>query len=455
MRKRSRLLSVAFTQLALLIALIALPTAGRSTSPPSAPPSPPYTVMNWIPHTSGLLAAGKTLDDLNTEGLLVTGTKASGTVPIWLCSSGTQCAHYEFAMVGTDPTAKNGAAVTITTRIVPLRFTSSTSAPAVVFDPENNDICSPSRTPALNMVQNSPMFVNLKISTLPVALQPLGSGQYASLFQRANFWTYINPKATSPKPINPNYQVDFRQVLLNSEDRPAETIEIIDHATIPTSAYQIVGAVESQSGWCSQIGVIEVNQLDALLQETIIPKLKGAGLTPTTLPIFLLANVVMYDSTLPGPPCCILGYHNAYLSTTTGATAGKLQTYVVVNYDSTAGMLNPGAFPGAPDIAALSTVLPGWIDNPTTLNVTPGWSGTINGVTSPPCQTALEVGFPSGLTLQPITMPSKVVYHVQDLAFKSWFYRDGVLPNTTPNSSFNTLYSLFGSLGFHVPAAPC
>jgi hypothetical protein len=376
-----------------------------------------------------------------------------------------------FAMVGTDPTAKNGAAVTITTRIVPLRITSSSSSPAAVFDPENNDICSPSRTPALNMVQNSPMFVNLKISTLPPALQPLGTGQYASLFQRASFWSYINPKA-SPKAPNPNYQVDFRQVLLNSEDRPAETIEIIPSGTIPTSAYQIVGAVESQSGWCTQIGVIEVNQLDALLQETIIPKLKGAGLTPTTLPIFLLANVVMYDSTLPGQQCCILGYHNAYLSTTTGATAGKLQTYIVVNYDSTAGMLNPGAFPitppipssipgnpptpgapGGPDIVALSTVMAGWIDNPTTLNTTPNWMGTINGVTG--CQTALEVGFPPGLAgvVTAITLPSKVVYHVQDLAFKSWFYGDGG-SSSTPNSGFGTApYSLFGTFG--AAAATC
>jgi hypothetical protein len=446
-------LSVAFTQFALLIALIALPTAGRSTSP-SAPPLPPYTVMNWIPHTSSFcpncgLAAGTTLDSLNSEGLLVAGTKASGTVPMWLCSSGIQCANYQFAMVGTDPTAKNGSAVTITTRIVPLRITSSASSPAAVFDPEINDICSPSRTPALNMAQNSPMFVNLKISTLPKALQLLGTGQYASLFQRASFWTYINPKATSPKPINPNYQVDFHQVLLNSEDRPAETIEIIPSGTIPTSAYQIVGAVQPQQpGWCSQIGVIEVNQLDALLQNTIIPKLKGAGLTPTTLPIFLLANVVMYDSTLPG--CFIIGYHNAYLSTSTGATAGKLQTYIVVNYDSTAGMLNTGAFPGAPDSTALSTVLAGWIDNPTTLNVAPSWP--INGVASP-CQTALEVGFPPNLTLQTITMPSKVVYHVQDLAFKSWFYRDGG-SSATPNSGLGGSYSLFGFGTFANAAAP-
>jgi hypothetical protein len=470
MRKRSRLLSVAFTQFALLVALIVLPTAGQSTSPtpPEPPASPPYTVLNWIPHVSEYcpncgLAAGTTLDSLNQNGLLVSGTKASGTVPMWLCSSGTQCAGtgYEFAMVGNDPTAKNGSAVTITTRIVPLRVSSG----ATVFDPENNDSCSPSKTPALNMVQNSPMFLHMSNATLPSPLKPLGPGQYASLFQRASFWTYINPKATSPKPINPGYQVNFQEVLSNAEERDAYTIQIIDPsiAIDPTMPYQINGNVQQQTGWCNPIAVIEVNQLDNLLQNTIIPKLKTTSdVTPTNLPIFLLANVAMYDSTLAGQPCCILGYHNAYLSETTGATANKLQTYIVVNYDSTncptcTKTTYADAFPTAPDIAALSMVLPGWIDNPTTLNVTPNWSGTINGVTQ--CQTALEVGFPSGLQsamlLQAITMPSKVVYHVQDLAFKSWFYRDGVLPNTTPNSSFNTLYSLFGSVGFHVPAPPC
>ena len=177
------------------------------------------------------------------------------------------------------------------------------------------------------------------------------------------------------------------------------------------------------------------------------------------MPIFLLSNVVMYDSTLAGQPCCILGYHNAYLSMTTGATANKLQTYIVVNYNFTYCVIckttYTGAFPNAPDITALSTVLPGWIDNPTTLNVTPSWSGTINGVTSPPCQTALEVGFPTGLPpLQPITMPSKVVYHVQDLAFKSWFYGDG---GSEFDSKFRLRRGLFAvrHLRFPVPAAPC
>jgi hypothetical protein len=464
MRKRSRQLSVAFTQFALLVALFAVPAAGEAPKP-VLPPSSPTTVLNWIPPLSSSLATS-TVCDFFTLAVTsppttcpttsITGAKTvTGIIPMWLGSETVDSNIYDFAMVGTDPTAKNGTAITVTTRIVPLRVSSG----ATVFDPENNDSCSPSKTPALDMVQNSPMFLHTSNATLPSPLKPLGPGQYASLFQRASFWTYINPKATSPKPINPGYQVNFQEVLSNAEERDAYTIQIIDPsiAIDPTMPYQINGNVQpKQSSWCSSIAVIEVNQLDALLQNTIIPKMKTTSdVTPTNLPIFLLANVAMYDATIAGQPCCILGYHNAYKSITTGATAGRLQTYIVVNYDSTAGMLNTGAFPTAPDIAALSMVLPGWIDNPTTLNVTPNWSGTINGVTQ--CQTALEVGFPSGLQsamlLQAITMPSKVVYHVQDLAFKSWFYRDGVLPNTTPNSGLGGNYSLLGT--FTSAALPC
>jgi hypothetical protein len=133
--------------------------------------------------------------------------------------------------------------------------------------------------------------------------------------------------------------------------------------------------------------MIEVNALDSLLQTAIIPALKGSsGVGPTDLPIFLLNNVVMYDTDPSN--CCILGYHNAYLSTTTGATAGKLQTYVVVNYDSTAAGAFVGAFPDAPDSVGLSGVLADWMDNPTTLNQTPNWAG--GPISSPVVRTALR-----------------------------------------------------------------
>jgi hypothetical protein len=223
------------------------------------------------------------------------------------------------------------------------------------------------------------------------------------------------------------------------------------------------------SDWCDPLALIEVNDFDSLLQNQIIPALKAtSGVTPTTLPIFLFSNVVMYDKNTPGfdpmnpqgVGCCILGYHNAYLSLTTGATAGKLQTYIVANYDTTGGTTNSGtvkavtytgAFPPAPNIVALANMVAGWINNPTTLNPTPSFpSSTFSGTAS-----VLEVAYPecpTGLAgqLTKITMPNKFTYSVQDLAFKQWFY-DGATA-----TGFNGLtplpYSMFGSL--KVPNPP-
>jgi hypothetical protein len=467
--RKFRLVSVAFAQLAVVVGLIALPTAGRSAQP--QPPSAPSTVLNWIPPLSSSLMTSS-LCDFFTPVCPTTPTtvrSSTGLIPMWLCSSAansaTQCANYQFAMVGNDPTVKNSPAVTVPTRIIPMRFTfTSTASPPVqyVFDAENNDVCSPLRTPALNMAQNSPMFAHMSNATLPSQLKPFGPGQYASLFQRATFWTYAQPKA-----IDPGYQVNLEQVLLNSEESIKKTITIVD-VSVPPVGNQINGTVMTNSNWCNPLAVIEVNQLDALLQDTIIPALKGAGLTPAILPIFLFSNVAMYDSTLAG--CCILSYHNAYKSITTGATAGRLQTYIVANYDSTycptptCKVTIPGAFPlagsvGGPDTVALSTVIAGWMDNPTTLNATTSlpapatWSGTVDGITQ--CQTAVEVGFAPKLSVQSVTMPSKVIYHVQDLAFKSWFYRDGS-SSSTVNSGYGGQYSLFSDPNFKaLPPLPC
>jgi hypothetical protein len=224
------------------------------------------------------------------------------------------------------------------------------------FDPENKDAYSPNSTPALNMVQQSPLF---KPGSWSGYLKPVGASQFGSLFQRANFWKYTQPKA-----LNPNYEVTLSQTLANSQETAKRTIAIGASAELTTPPYTIRGQVltdmDIPSTWCAPVAAIEVNDLDLLLQTQIIPALRGqSGITPTMVPLFLFSNVVMYDATLPSmQQCCILGYHNAYFSQTTGATAGKIQTYIVGNYDSSAGnksgVVFTGAFPTAPDIAALA-----------------------------------------------------------------------------------------------------
>jgi hypothetical protein len=433
MHKSARLVSVVFSCVALIFGLFAMPTVGQGA---------PLTVLNWIPPTSPSIASLAPCSFVAPTCIIppaTTSAKTTGTIPMWLCSAAAspsaQCnTTYSFAMVGKNPTVKGSGGTTIDTKIIPIRFTSA--SPALTFDPENNDSCSPKKTPALNMVQQSPVFRSV---TLPGTLKPIGTSQFVSLFQRANFWTYTQPKAASP-----SYEVTLSQVLTNSEENVKHTIAIGSPKNVTTAPYTIDGQVlideptSSPTTWCDPIAQIEINELDDVLQNQIIPALKGPGITPTTLPIFLLSNVVMYDSNLPsGQQCCILGYHNAYLSLSTGATAGKLQTYIVANYDSTGGSNFPGAFPTAPDLVALANMVAGWMDNPTTLNTTPTWLGTINGSSGD--QNTLEVAYPPAVQvgLATITMPNKDVYHVQNLAFKSWFYCD----QGSANSGFGGSYS--------------
>jgi hypothetical protein len=416
MYKRSRLLAVAFS---VVVGLIT-PTAGQSSP-----------VLNWTPPSA--FPTGTTVDSLNTAGL-INSTK-SGTIPIWVPSNPdiSNLVNYKFAMVGKDPTVKQSSQTSIDTAIIPVRFTSS----SLVFDPENNDPCSPNRTPALNVVQASPIFQNF---ALPGNLRSLGEFQFGSLFQRANFWVpYIQPKG-----INGNYQVNLSPILLNTEESTKHTIaiEALGGSLLPADPNS-----------CHTVAMIDVSKWETYLQTVIFPALPHSHVGPKMLPIFLFSNVVMFA----GQQCCILGYHNAVPSAQTGAANGKLQTYIVANYDSTVGnsrgQVFTGAFPNAPDIVALANAVAGWMDNPTTLNPTPKWQLTINGG----CQDVLEVAFPPGLTgaLTTLTAPHKPIYHVQDLAFKSWFYGDGTNQSKTGNSGFGGSYSLFSTGNFATSPATC
>jgi hypothetical protein len=361
-------------------------------------------------------------------------------------------------MVGQDPSVKGTGSTNIDTRIIPLVFTGSISTTSYLFDPEANDACSPQRIPALNMVQSSPVLKANKL-VLGSGGVSLGTYQFGSQFQRANFGTYTIKTASNANPVSPNYNILISAALLNTEESTQRRITI--GATTPSpnpQPYTIEGQVQTASDWCDPLALIEVNALDGLLQNQIIPALRSSGLLPTNLAIFLLSNVVMYDTKVAN--CCILGYHNAYLSQTSGATANKLQTYIVANYDTTGGTVNSGttkaksytgAFPTAPNVVALANMVAGWINNPTTLNPTPSWPASTT-IGSPPI--VLEVAYPqcpTGLAgqLTAITMPNRFTYSVQDLAFKSWFY-DGAT-----STGFNGQVSMFASLPAANPSVLC
>jgi hypothetical protein len=366
-----------------------------------------------------------------SAGELALQSATASTIPLWTGND----SGYQFMMVGLDPTVPQTNPVsTIKAQLIPVKFTFY-GTQVVVFDPQKKDICTPSA--ALTMVQNSPIFKNI---SLPEVGTSLGTGQFTSLFQRANFFKY-----TGPSGINPKYEVTLTQSTLGELS-----------VTVPTSVVY---------GGCYPLGLIDINAWDKLLTDQILPQLGQKGVGPTTFPIFLFYNVVMYEGTPSN--CCIAGYHSSFINWTNGA----LQTYAVVDYDTTTTSCSvpprvpPPCTPffaklyseGLQDLVAMSHEIAEWMDdpalirtppgNPTTGNPTPPWGG--GQVPVGQCQSNLEVGDPlSGMseTVHSIRMPN-FTYHVQDLAFKSWFYHD------SPSVGINGLYSLYGK--FTMPALPC
>jgi hypothetical protein len=171
MRKSTRLVSVVFSHLALLFGLVSLPTVGQGA---------PLNVLNWIPPTSSSLLTKAPCDFVAPT--CDTSATSSGTIPMWLSSNTASSVPYSaepIAMVGQDPSVKGTGSTSIDTRIIPLVFTGSISTTSYVFDPENNDSCSPQRIPALNMVQGSPV---LKANKLVLGGVTLGSYQFGSQF---------------------------------------------------------------------------------------------------------------------------------------------------------------------------------------------------------------------------------------------------------------------------------
>lgn len=352
------------------------------------------TVMH-VSRPLGTVVGGETFTG-NALQPLVT----AATVPTWSTTSGT----YTWQMVGNNPmVAQATQTTTIASPIVPLilKF-----ADGNTFDPTASSTCSAQAPVSLTL--SSPVFGSTAYSPNSTSV---GTTQYVDFFQRANFWKY-----TGPTGINPNYHV-----LLTGSAAAAITV------TVPSASGTTASAP------CGRLGEMDINWFDSYLQGTIFPKLATAGILPSQFPIFLIANVVMYQTTTTN--CCILGYHSAFNNP---SFSSAIQTYAVADFDTS------GSFGASSDVEPLSHEVAEWMDDPTGNNPTPAWghTGQVSG-----CQSNLEVGDPLSGTVQTITMSNAYTYHVQELAFVSWFYKD------SPSLGVNGWYSSNGT--FKTPAVAC
>jgi len=298
---------------------------------------------------------------------------AAGTgLPMWGYSvtSSRDGNSYSGVMVGASPYTSN-TTTSVKVQIVPIIF----KIGPIVFDPTKPDnTCAGGRVP-LTLFKQSPLFnpADFVLNGVDV-----GTGQYVDDFQRANFWDPIQANGG-------NYHTTLN---------PVEVLKPIE--VVPGGHGSFIAR------GCEILGGVEVNWWDNYLTGTLLPELAKSGVGPSTFPIFLMYNVAMYI----GNPynCCYDGYHGSYGS--------PVQTYSPMEYD-TSGLQFPDTYVAAHEIGE-------WMNDPLITNPVPAW-GHVGQQAG--CQNNLEVGDPLFST-NPLskTMPNGYTYHMQELAYFSWFY---------------------------------
>ena len=327
------------------------------------------------------------------------GGSPSGSVPMssYTITATKTGKAYSGTIVGGSPWASPLVSTSIHAVVVPLKVTIGSS----VFDPTVTDSCT--GTSALASFTASPLVVGTAISYDGTPI----SAQYIDGFRQAEFSSLVKGTIYS-NPISFTF----------------------------APAYALSSTVIGKSGTtygsgCSLLGILSYSWLDSYLRNTVMPSLRNSGvISPTSFVIFLMKNVVQSNTNPPSVNnCCILGYH--------GASGSPVQTYSPVDWDTT-GLFGSTVH----DASVASHEIGEWMDDPLGTNPTPAWGG-IGQVSS--CQSNLEVGDP----LSGTDMPLVNGYHLQELAYFSWYF------NAQATSSLGTGGKFSSNGTFAGPAKAC
>jgi len=319
---------------------------------------------------------------------------------------------YSGTMVGRSPFDDPSGLTKVSTQIVPIILVTNSvfagvspageilTAPGVTtIDPRAADpscLTAPNDVP-LTLLKQSPIFQSANFNFGGTSV---GFTQTTDAFERANFFAPLNFGSNSSIDTNVTYHVILS---------PVTTVSAI---VINVPAARGVAYPSSVFGGCPT-GVNAIIDFD-FYRPTLAAALTGLaskGVNPSTLPMFLLHNVVECEgrncgALAPNTGCCILGFHDA---------VGP-QTFASVDFDTSEIFVSP-----VPDVSVTSHEVAEWMDDPFGNNPTPAWGhvGQVGG-----CQNNLEVGDPlSGTLAPPIFNPANgFTYHMQELAFFSWFY---------------------------------
>jgi hypothetical protein len=335
------------------------------------------------------------------------------TLPLWTfrVRASRDGNKYSGAMVGRNP-FENPGKTSVPTKVIPLIIKTqtvgvsfdpktgiiATQPGSAIFDPTQADnVCltAPNNVPT-DLVRQSPIFSPAKFV---FGGTDVGTTQYSDAFQRANFWNALGEDR------------DAYHVLL-------QPVQFLDPIVLEVpDVYGLAltdGLFLGPPPFCAPFGIVDINWFDTYLTGTVIPSLAG-DVDPTNFPIFLVYNVAWASPANNLFTCCALGYHG-----TTGFPI-PTQTYSPAEFDTSGFFINAaGSTAPFSDTAILSHEVDEWVNDPMVSNPTPPWghTGQVMG-----CQANLEVGDPlSGTNIPAVTMPNGFTYHLQELAFFSWFF---------------------------------
>ncbi len=309
---------------------------------------------------------------------------ARKTIPLWTGTVQSQGSNYTYRMVGKSPFVHHtDPTVTIDVPIISavLHFSDGT-----VSDPTKPTGCGPSLSLSpKQLVTGSPIF---KKFSYVVGGTSVGTGQYVSEFQRANFWQAIRASH------NPGYAVQLKPRWITVQFSPSQ-LAPFNPVTDPYG-----------SSPCGHMWGLDALALDRYVQQVLLPRLH---IRPTSFPVFLGSNICGY--VLTPSLCDVGGSHGDYLNRN-----GVLQTYAEVDFDTT-------GFTMAPDVSTLAHEIGEWLDDPMNNNAAPPIPGGGCQSTPPAPPNSTEVGDSLGGINEAVgPMRNGVTYHPQELAFLSWFY---------------------------------
>jgi hypothetical protein len=357
--------------------------------------------------TTVALAQGPVPSD-RQEPSAIHGTRSFRLRPARIAGTGLPVWHYQVSsplnglsyrgyMVGSDPSL--GAATTIIPVIlVPfiVQFTNTTTGFTTTFDPSAapDAGCTAGQT-AMSLVENSPIFQNY-----PWALNGVNVGvtQYIDAFQRSNFWSSLENGNAYHTLLTYSAGPPLRLAL--SYSSPSLDAEV--RTGVATNCAN-PGGSGSTNGAAYQ-GIVDFTTLeDAMTGYIALHHIK-----PDRFPVFILYNVMYSQNGL----LYLGGYHFSE-APYPEVLMSPGQTYAMANFRTN----GTGPF----DVSILSHEIAEWLDDPGGFNGSPAW-GNIGEVTG--CKRSLEVGDPLTRTdLPPIAGPNGFAYHLQELAYVSWFFR--------------------------------